>query len=52
MTTSTIDDEDKVVHFLGCTQDSGLFKVEWVEKWKVAFFDRTWTVVRNLWVEK
>ena len=29
----TIDDDDKVVHLVGCAQDSGLFEAEWVEKW-------------------
>ena len=26
----TIDDDDKVVHLVGCAQDSGLFEAEWV----------------------
>ena len=30
-----IYNEDKVVHFVGCAQDSGLFEAEWVEKWEV-----------------
>ena len=30
-----IDDDDKVVHLVGCAQDSGLFEDEWVEKWEV-----------------
>ena len=29
----TIDDDNKVVHLVGCAQDSGLFEAEWVEKW-------------------
>ena len=29
----TIDDNDKVVHLVGCAQDSGLFEAEWVKKW-------------------
>ena len=27
-----IDDDDKVVHLVGCAQDSSLFEAEWVEK--------------------
>ena len=47
----TIDNDDKVVHLVGCAQDLGLFEVEWVEKWEV-LLDRTWSVVRNQWVAK
>ena len=47
----TIDDDDKVVHLVGCAQDLGLFEAEWVEKWEVSL-DRTWSVVRDQWVAK
>ena len=47
----TIDDDDKVVHLVGCAQYSGLFEAEWVEKWEV-LLDRTWSVVRDQWVAK
>ena len=47
----TIDDDDKVVHLIGCAQALGLFKSEWVDKWEVTL-DRTWSVVRDLWVAK
>ena len=46
-----IDDDDKVVHLVGCAQDSGLFKAKWVEKWEVSL-NRTWSVVRDQWVAK
>ena len=46
-----IDDNGKVVHLVGCAQDSGLFEAEWVEKWEL-LPDRTWSVVRNQWVAK
>ena len=47
----TISDEDKTTHFVGCTEDSGLFKKEWVTEWE-ATADRSWTVVRDIWVGK
>ena len=47
----TIDDNDKVVHLFGCAQDLGLFEAKWVEEWEVSL-DRTWSVVRDLWVAK
>ena len=47
----TISDEDKTTHFVGCAKDSGIFKEEWVTKWE-AMSDRTWTVVRDVWVGK
>ena len=31
----TIDDDDKVVHLVGCAQNLELFEAEWVEKWEV-----------------
>ena len=47
----TISDEEKRTHSVRCAKDSGLFKEEWVTKWE-ATSDRTWTVVRNVWVGK
>ena len=47
----TISDEDKSTHFIGCAEDSGLFKEEWVTGWE-ATSDITWTVVRDVWVGK
>ena len=47
----TISDEDKTTHFVRCVEDSGLFKDEWVTELE-ATSDRTWTVVRNVWVGK
>ena len=47
----TIDDNNKVVHLVGCAQDSGLFKAKWVGKWEVTL-DCMWSVVRDLWVAK
>ena len=47
----TIDDNNKVVHLVGCAQDSGLFKEKWVGKWKVTL-NCIWSVVRDLWVAK
>ena len=47
----TIDDNDKVVHLVGCAQDSGIFEAKWVEKWEVSL-DRTWSVVCDQWVAK
>ena len=47
----TIYDKDKTMHFAGCAEDSGLFKEEWVTEWE-ATPDRSWTVVRDIWVVK
>ena len=47
----TICDKDKKTHFVRCAEDSGLFKEEWVTEWE-ATSDRTWTVVRDVWVGK
>ena len=47
----TISDEDKTTHIVGCAEDSGLFKEEWVTEWE-ATADRLWTVVRDIWVGK
>ena len=47
----TIFDEDKTTHFVGCAKDSVLFKEEWVTDWEETA-DRSWTVVRNIWVGK
>ena len=47
----TIFDEDKKNHFAGCAEDSGLFKEEWVTEWE-ATSNRSWTVVRDVWVGK
>ena len=47
----TISDEDKTTHFVRCSKDSGLFKEEWVTEWE-ATSDRSWTVVRDIWVGK
>ena len=44
-----IDDDDKVVHLVGCAQDLVLFEAEWVENWEVSP-DRTWSVVHDQWV--
>ena len=45
----TISDHDKTTHFVGCTEDSRLFKEEWVTEWE-AKSNRKWTVVRDFWV--
>ena len=47
----TIDDNNKVVHLVGCAQVSGLFKAKWVGKWEVTL-NCMWSVVRDLWVAK
>ena len=47
----TISDEDKTTLFVVCAEDSGLFKEECFTEWE-ATSDRTWTVVRNVWVGK
>ena len=47
----TIFEKDKTNHFVRCAEDSGLFKEEWVTECE-AKSDRTWTVVRNVWVRK
>ena len=47
----TIDDNDKIVHLVGCAQDSGIFEAKWVKKWEVSL-NRTWSVVRDQWVAK
>ena len=39
------------MHFVGCAEDSGLFKEEWVTEWE-ATTDRLWTVVHHIWVGK
>ena len=47
----TISDEDMTTHFVGYAEDSGLFKEEWVTEWE-ATANRSWKVVRNIWVGK
>ena len=47
----TISDEDKTTHFVGRSKDSGLFNEELVMEWE-ATADRSWTVVRDIWVGK
>ena len=39
------------MHFVGCAEDSGLFKEEWVTEWE-AMAERSWTVVRDIWFGK
>ena len=46
-----ISNKDKTMHFVGCAEDSGLFKEKWVTEWE-ATADRSWTVVREIWVRK
>ena len=47
----TISNEDKTIHFVGCAEDSGIFKEELITEWETTS-DISWTVVRNVWVGK